>query len=582
MEKKNKSYYVYIVIILIASIPLINNSLIKVGEVHDIYFHLMRIEGLAEGLLSGQFPVKIQPGWYEGYGYGCSVFYGDIFLYIPALLRMLGISIQGAYKIYVLLCNIVTALIAGYSFGKMFESKRIGLAGSFLYTLSVYRLTNVYVRAAVGEYTAMIFFPLIAYAIFLLLKEKRELRKGWILLSLGMTGIIQCHIISAEIVTVMLGLLCVVCIKRVWNKQVITALMKAVFLTTALNIGFIVPFLDYMLNGKFNVNAINGGWRVEQNIQKSGIPFTQLGRVFYDPKTTEIGVGLALILAVLAFAVFVLINYKRKQSKKTVLIAEIAFLFSILSLWMATSHFPWEAIRRSNVLFRYMVVNIQFPWRLCTIATLSLVLLWCAMGKALPGGQKKRYGRAVSLIVVFLTLVSAGYLMGTIVTTGDYYQVMSVNDMDTRVKSGEEYLPIYTLSGELKNDKIVTDENSKAWNLQRKGIRLEFECQNTSEEMAQIKAPLIYYKGYQATAIDTEQNVLYKLDVFMGENNVVTLQLPPGFQGKVTIDFVEPVYWRIAEAVSLLTVLFLIGFCFYRKKCSHKVTEFENDTAVHR
>ena len=55
-KMKNIKYAVcYLVIILMASIPLFNNYLIR-G--HDIYFHLMRIEGLAQGLGAGEFPVR--------------------------------------------------------------------------------------------------------------------------------------------------------------------------------------------------------------------------------------------------------------------------------------------------------------------------------------------------------------------------------------------------------------------------------------------------------------------------------------------------------------------------------------------
>ena len=82
-----------IALMLLIAIPLLPPSLYRIGGGHDISFHLMRIEGLAEGLKMGQFPVKIQPAWYEGFGYGCSVFYGDLFLYIPACLRLLGVSL---------------------------------------------------------------------------------------------------------------------------------------------------------------------------------------------------------------------------------------------------------------------------------------------------------------------------------------------------------------------------------------------------------------------------------------------------------------------------------------------------------
>ena len=43
-----------------ASIPLMTDYLIQ-GT--DMTFHLYRIEGIAEGLKSGQFPVRIQPNW---------------------------------------------------------------------------------------------------------------------------------------------------------------------------------------------------------------------------------------------------------------------------------------------------------------------------------------------------------------------------------------------------------------------------------------------------------------------------------------------------------------------------------------
>ena len=46
----------------------------------DIFYHLRRIAFLAEGLKTGQFPVKIQSGWDKDYGYAVGVGYGDVFL----------------------------------------------------------------------------------------------------------------------------------------------------------------------------------------------------------------------------------------------------------------------------------------------------------------------------------------------------------------------------------------------------------------------------------------------------------------------------------------------------------------------
>ena len=152
--KNKKCLLLYIIFIIAVSIPLMNDFLIR-G--HDIYFHLMRIEGLAQGMQNGQFPVKIQPVWYDDYGYAVSVFYGDLFVYLAAFLRLLGFSLQNAYKGYLVFCNMATLMIAGYSFGKIFRNPYIGAFGGFLYSMSAYRLVNLYTRGAVGEYTGMMF-----------------------------------------------------------------------------------------------------------------------------------------------------------------------------------------------------------------------------------------------------------------------------------------------------------------------------------------------------------------------------------------------------------------------------------------
>ncbi|MDR0838346.1 MAG: hypothetical protein LBN99_01740, partial [Oscillospiraceae bacterium] len=56
---------------------------------HDLVFHLTRIEGVYEGLLSGQFPVRLNPTFLNGYGYADAIMYPTLFLYFPAALRLL-------------------------------------------------------------------------------------------------------------------------------------------------------------------------------------------------------------------------------------------------------------------------------------------------------------------------------------------------------------------------------------------------------------------------------------------------------------------------------------------------------------
>ena len=70
---------------------------------HDMAFHLLRIEGIAQELKNGSFPARIHSLSLYGYGYPVSIFYGDILLYLPdAPHRWCAchVGIQGLHFVY--------------------------------------------------------------------------------------------------------------------------------------------------------------------------------------------------------------------------------------------------------------------------------------------------------------------------------------------------------------------------------------------------------------------------------------------------------------------------------------------------
>ena len=99
--------------------------------------------------------------WLYGHGYANSLFYCDTFLVIPAILRLIGFPMSVSYGGYICLVNLTTAVIAYICFCGIFRNRVTGMFGSMLYTLAPYRVYNIYNRSAVGEYTAMIFLPLL-------------------------------------------------------------------------------------------------------------------------------------------------------------------------------------------------------------------------------------------------------------------------------------------------------------------------------------------------------------------------------------------------------------------------------------
>lgn len=568
---KNIKYAVcYLVIIVMASIPLFNNYLIR-G--HDIYFHLMRIEGLAQGLRAGEFPVRIQPAWYDGYGYAVSVFYSDLFLYPAALLRLLGISLQDAYKVYVVLCNVATTLISGYSFGKIFRKREIGVFGSCLYTLSPYHLVNLYTRGALGEYTGMIFWPLLIYSCVLLLNEDRnkvQLQKGAVFMGISMAGMLQSHMLTAEIACMVLLLLVIVHCRRIFHKEVILAGCGAVAVALGLSAWFLIPFLDYMLFGRFNINSIRNN---DIMIQRQGAFLSQVFAIFDNAVGQSLdsgagtagdftqGVGLSLMLSVIILMLLCIRGYLKQEERRNRQITITAAGLGALMVVMSTLYFPWDRLCRISRIFRYIIVKIQFPWRFTGVAVGLLVVVWCAVLNYTEREYDRRKKVITICLAVGILLLSVGHFVIDLNQRAERIQVRSVKEMDTFVASGEEYLPVDTVLDKLKTQELYKDDSVEISDVVYRGTSITMHVKNTSAQQAGLELPRLYYAGYQALEV-TDEGQHFPIEVTDGTNHVIKLMIPKQTEGNITLSFREPWYWRLAEIITLLSAGIVILYTY--------------------
>ena len=74
--KFNKTIVGLAMVIIFASIPFIDDV---VYNGHDLWFHMVRIAAVSQGLAEGQFPVRISTELNNGFGYANSLYYCDIF-----------------------------------------------------------------------------------------------------------------------------------------------------------------------------------------------------------------------------------------------------------------------------------------------------------------------------------------------------------------------------------------------------------------------------------------------------------------------------------------------------------------------
>lgn len=547
-------------IILLSSLPLWKNGFPRYTT--DLNFFLMRVDGLKDGLLSGTFPVRIQPNWLNGYGYATSIFYGDLFLYFPALLRMLGVSVQNAYFSYQFAINIATCLISYFCLKGIFSRKSIALLGSGLYTLSAYRLVLLYYTTRGGMFTAYTFLPLVLYGIYLIYKESKNY-KSWLYTSLGMTFILHCHLLSAEMTALALLLFILLTATSFFKKGSLLSMLKAVGCSVILNLGFLIPLLDYMGAG-FYVSSES--WKSFYNyIQNDGINPSGFFNLFRDSNayTTP---DVVLICGLLFYFVLVLCIPKTNLSNETLKFRKMGNRFAALSCilcFMSTTYFPWDWIEETFEFLRMPINSIQYPHRFIEVAVLTLIVTICCGLRQIADSLDKNYYRYALSGISILLLIGSGWILSSVLNLDTYQPVYDKAYLDTNRISTKEYLPegadpdLYTLEFPVAEDGIAIEQ------FDRRGLRLSIDCINVTNDTQIIEVPLVYYEDYQAADEDCGE-----LQLTPDDNFSVLLSVPASHNGTITIRFQSPLSWTIAMWASGVWMLMLIGY-FIKKQRSN-------------
>lgn len=539
----------------------------------DLIFHLIRIEGVKDALAGGQFPVRIQPNWLYGNGYATSIFYGDTFLTVPALLRMLGFSVQSAYKLFLLVLNGATALIAYVCFKGCFHDEYLGLIGSMLYTWSPYRIYDLYGRGALGETVGLCFLPILFYGFYRIFTEDiygEDYRRLWILPAAGFTCIIQSHTLSCEMMGAMAVLLCVILWKKVFRRQTFAVLCKAAGAVVLLNAWFLVPFLSYLSQGGFQISQVGS-----QSMQYRGVYLAHYLFTFFRngssshtnemgmQQTESLGVGFAVTVCLFVYLwlLFTGRGRKKEEDRGLVFYGKVTAAVGAVFLVMSTNSFPWDWLQKQNRIFSFLIGSLQFPMRLLTVTTLCFTFVACVALWQVRKWEQPAFYRIFMASVIGTALVTTQYLMGDTLFTESPMQLYNAENMGSTYIIGGEYLPAGTNVRELGYGKytagsgvelMVTDGVEASYG--KRNLNSSFRAVNQADQDSYVEVPLIYYKGYRARSQDG-----ISLNVEMGDNGLVRVCLPAGFAGGVEVSFVSPWYFRAAEAVSAVSLLVFLA-----------------------
>lgn len=554
-------------LILVSSVPLLTGYEIASA---DLNFHLQRVEGIKDGILAGQFPVRIHPNWLQGYGYATGIFYCDTFLYIPAFLRIMGFPLGAAYLIYKFLVNVGTVVIACESFGRIFKNRLIGLFAAALYTLNIYRLAIMYLKEHLGQYTAAMFLPLFAYGVWRLLSEEtesKEYKRVWIILALAATGIVQSHVLTCEMAAVFSLVTGIIFIRRVLRKGTLLEIAKAAVCIVLLNLWFIVPFLDYMMTQEL---IITGEQVYTREIQDRGSLIPQVFSVFALSGSADLdaasgmqgeipfSLGAGLLISLFYYGYLCLTGSVRRQKKGEIKSLGIfSAVLSVFTLFMASAYFPWNRLQSLGTFMAKGISALQYPTRNYMAAAVFLSLLGgCVLRMEEEGGRKRRLWlyAAGTLITLFFVV---GIFLNGLLSTAYFYKIYEENSFGNSYLSGREYLPAGTDESLLKAGRVVTSEGVSYRDLKKDYAGTELYCENGSAADGYVELPLLYYRGYQAEDVETGE----LFAVSDGANHVVRVEVPKGYQGIVYTSFVSPFYWRAAEVVTLMSWCGFLIYC---------------------
>lgn len=512
---------------------------------HDYAYHYLRVEALKYNIENNNLFTGVDYLYFGGAGYA-GFAYPEIFLYIPALLRVAGVGIGESMAIFLMLCNVFSYCFMFIFISDITKSNICGTMAAVLYVLSTYRLDNIITRFALGEVLAGVFLPLILYGLYDFIFGK--FKKPYIL-SIGFIGMLLSHSISTVLTLILAVVISIIFIKRIISdrkklpKLFITALCSVIVTTF-----YWLPLFEFLMSGEMSVRDS------AYDTIDYAVPFYGLFREIMHNGIAGMKFPVYLLCVPRIFITKkspvyenCVIDEETKKRKDIFVLADVLLILGIVLSVLATTLLPWEYLSK--------VLNfMQFPWRFFLFAQIFLIVAGAIYVYAVAKHTKSTK-TALVLITGLCVLIAAVHAdtKETLHTdhpyANDYYDDAE-NTCD--IGSGEWLPRAANRSGvdevmEMGDRIKLGNDNYK--DCTRVNGTLTFELDETAEYAV---VPYIWYKGYKA--YDENKNAL---EITMSENGLVKVDLR-GASGKITVEHSPTTLRIVSEIISIVSIIALI------------------------
>lgn len=553
-------YRFYIFILLLSLLPLFyifNTS--QLLHTHDGLVHLARLGAFFKALQDGQIPVR----WAGdlNYGYGMPLF--NYIYHLPyavsSVFLFLGFSLVNSFKISLALSYIASGIFM-YAFANIFfkDNKKALLVAVF-YQFAPFRLVELLIRGSFGEVYTYTFLPLILYGLtgLFVSQQKTKRADGNITSRRDKSIYFYLSVIGSSLLVLSHNALSLIFFGIAFLYIIFFSpnIRKFLIATASLIIGLFISsyyWVSAIFEHKFTYgdlfmkdmylshfpplkNLFIPNLNNSQSLQTGGVS-VQIG-LFH---TIAITVCLALF--------FFLKKKNGDKLKRTILYSVLLFC---IALFFMT---PYSKVIWSNIP---LLRQFQFPWRLLGVIVFSTSLAAAGLLN-IPFIKKKIIYSLLLLLVVFSTY-------------SYWYPVLGYDKINE--KNYWNFPLNTTYFGE--TDLIWSGGPASSYPKKRVDVIggdariLEFRKKSNlhvytidAKTDAQIVDHTQYFPGWKVFIDGRQTDIEFQDENWRGQ---ITFYVPKGFH-TIKVVFGESIVRFLADTLSLISLLFLFIFWFFRKR----------------
>lgn len=563
--KENKWIH-YIIIILIGVILSIPLSQIQIRDTHDGSLHMLRLLGTMDTLEIGQIPPLINQNYCNGSGYSMNLFYPPLVTYLPLMIKLVTPTYMIALKVFGAICIILSG-ITMYKFVYQVTNKRsIALFSAIFYMIAPYKLANVYKRFAIGEFTAMVFIPLVFLGLYNLFHQDK---KRHYYIAIGAIGLMLSHTVTTLYTAIFCIIYILFNIKKLKEKEIIKkCIINGIFILL-ISMLFWMPLLEATQYAEYaimddKVMRTNGNF-ASDNI----ISFSQLWKDRGEENGTTFLIGIPTILAIIA-TIFVVKKVDNKYKEYYLL----SIIFALISIFIASRFFPWKIIPA-------IICKLQYPWRMMGFFIFFISFV-CGINlyHILKKLMKKDVLKLISVVIfVSVSIIYTIGIMSQFYAENKEKDILYENSiLDNKKIShrqiNRDYMPLKALK--LQNSYVMEREdityvlegNAEITEEKKENLKDELKIKNVKKGTL-LEFPYYYYVGYEIK-LETE-NETKKIEAIESENGYLSCILEGDIkEGKILVEYVGTTITYVSYIVSTISLIIFIGYIIYERKKGEK------------